>query len=80
MPKVSWNRPKPNYVKSLLTVYRKEAHMTYETLGKLVGCSAQNAKQNVNKPADMWRIRDLKRYCEALDVPIEDAVLAAIQK
>jgi hypothetical protein len=80
MPKVSWVKPKVNYLKCLLTEYRKAKNMTYEKLGKLVGCSAQNCKQQISKPADMWRIKDLKLYCEALDVPIEDAVLAAIQK
>ena len=80
MPKVSWAKPKPNYLRCLLTEYRKAKHMTYSDLAKLLGCSAQNCVQQICKKPEMWRIGDLKLYCEALGVPIEEAVLAAVRK
>ena len=80
MPKVSWNRPRVNHLAALLKTYKQAEHMTYEQLGKLVGCSAQNCVQQIAKPADMWTIKQIKLYCSALDVPVEDAVLAAVQK
>ena len=80
MPKVSWGKPKVNYLAALFRTYRKEKRMTSEQIGKLLGVSAVSVRAQMNKDAEKWRIGDLKLYCEALGIPIEDALAAAIQK
>ena len=80
MPKVSWVRPKVNYLAALLEAYKKDQRMTYDKLGKLIGCSGQNAKQQMARPADKWTVGQIKAYCDALNIPYEDAALAAVQK
>ena len=80
MPRVSWVRPKVNYLSALMETYKKERRMTYEKLGKLIGCSGQNAKQQMARPADKWTVGQIKLYCDALDIPYDEAVMAAIEK
>ena len=80
VPKVSWVKPKINHLAVLLDSYKRERHMTAEQIGKLVGCSGSNVRVQMSKPADQWQIGKLKLYCDALDIPYQDAVLAAIEK
>ena len=81
MPKVSWARPKVNYLSAMLKTYQKERRMTADQIGRLVGgVKGEAVRKQLAKPADMWRIRDLMLYCDALGIPYEDAVLAAVQK
>ena len=80
MPKVSWVRPKVNYLSALLKTYKKERRMTSEQLGKLLGVTGAQVRAQINKPADKWQIGRLKLYCDALGIPYEEAVIAAIQK
>ena len=80
MPKITWCKPKVNYLAALLNTYRKERRISADELGKMIGCTGSNVRDQIRKPADMWRIRDLKLYCDALGIPYEDALMAAIQK
>ena len=80
MPRVSWVRPKVNYLSALMETYKKEQRLTYDKLGKLIGCSGQNAKQQMARPADKWTVGQIKLYCDALDISYEEAVLSAVRK
>lgn len=81
MPRISWTKPKVNYLSAMLRAYQKERRMTADQIGRLVGgVKGEAVRKQIAKPADMWRIRDLKLYCDALGIPYEDAVLAAVQK
>lgn len=80
MPKISWTRPKVNCLSALLKTYKKERRMTSEQLGKLLGVTGAQVRAQINKPADKWQIGRLKLYCDALDIPYDEAVMAAIQK
>ena len=82
MPKVSWlkePKPKINYLAALFLAYRKARNITCEDVGKAVGCSAQNAAKQMNKPGPDWKIGQLVKYCDALGIPYIDALEAAIK-
>ena len=80
MPKVSWLKPKINHLKVLLSGYRAEQRLTFDELGERLGCSGQNVKQQMNRPAGKWRIEQIEKYCSVLGIPVEDALKAAVQK
>lgn len=80
MPKVTWCKPKVNYLSALIKAYKQERHLTADQIGKLVGCTGSNVRDQICKPAENWTIKQIKLYCDALGIPYEDAVLAAIQK
>lgn len=80
MPKISWVKPRVNYLVVLLSAYRQQRKMTFDQLGKKLGCSAQNVKQQMGRPAGKWKIEQILEYCDALGIPYEEALKAAIQK
>lgn len=81
MPKVTWRSPpKINYLAALFSAYRKERNMTSEDIAKKIGCTAQNVRVQLNKPAEDWNIKRLKQYCAVLNIPLEEALMAAAGK
>lgn len=80
MPKITWCRPKVNHLSVLLKTAKREKHMTDEQIGKLVGSASATVNGHLNKPADKWTIGQIKLYCNALGIPYDEAVLAAVQK
>lgn len=79
MPKVNWTR-KRNHLAELLRAYKQERKITSVVLGKTLGISPEAVRKQLTKPVDRWTIGQIKRYCDILSVPYEEAVLAAIQK
>ena len=80
MPKVTWRQPakvQVNELAALFRAYRKARGMTSEDIAAKVGCTAQNARVQMNKPAREWNIGQLLRYCDALDIPYDEALAAA---
>lgn len=80
MPKVTWipaRKPKINYLAALLRGYKLTAGLTSEQIGKMLGCTADNVRRQIGKPANQWNIGMLKRYCDVLGVPYEEAMIAA---
>ena len=80
MPKVKWIRPvKVNELAALFSAYRKARGMTSADIAAEIGCTAQNARVQMNKPGKEWNIGMLIRYCDALGIPYEEAFEAAIK-
>lgn len=52
MPKVTWRTPKVNYLAAMFSAYRKARGMSSADVAKKVGCSPQNVRVQLNKPAD----------------------------
>ncbi|MBS7403109.1 MAG: helix-turn-helix transcriptional regulator [Oscillospiraceae bacterium] len=77
MPKVTWRTPKVNYLAAMFSAYRKARGMSSVDVAKKVGCSPQNVRVQLNKPADQWNVGQLKKHCKALDIPLEEACRAA---
>lgn len=80
MPKVTWmNRspPKVNHLAALFRAYRKASGMTSTTIAAKLGCTADNARRNMNKPGRCWTVGDLCKYCDVLSIPYEEAFAAA---
>lgn len=82
MPKVMWMKPPPkvNYLAAVFRTYRKERGMTSEDIGKALGCSPENVRCQLNKPAEKWNIGQLLRYCDVLGIPYDVALHAAAHK
>lgn len=82
MPKVTWlkaAKPKKevNHLAMVLRGYKLASGLTSEELGKRLDCTADNVRRQIGKPANQWNIGMLKRYCDALGVPYEEAFSAA---
>ena len=83
MPKVKWiggqKRPrKPvNHLAATLRVYKSAAGLTSKDIAKRVGCTPENVRTQLNKPADQWQIGRLRQYCSIIGCPIEEALAAA---
>ena len=79
MPKVTWLKPKPkvNELSVLFAAYRKARNMTSAQIAEEIGCTAQNARVQMNKPGREWNIGQLLRYCDVLGIPYDEALAAA---
>ena len=82
MPKVNWIKPPPkvNYLAAVFRAYRKETGMTSADIGKALGCTPENVRCQMNKPADQWNVGQLMKYCDILHIPYDVAFAAAAQK
>lgn len=78
MPRVTWiNRPKVNELAALFRTYRTARNMTSAQIADRIGCTAQNARVQMNKPGRDWNVGMLLRYCDALGIPYDEALKAA---
>jgi len=79
MPKVTWIKPpvKTNELAALFRAYRKAKNMTSTQLAEKLGCTSQNVRVQMNKPGKEWKIGQLLKYCDALEIPYEEALNAA---
>lgn len=83
MPRVTWLKAavKPkrgvNHLAMVLRGYKLASGLTSEDLGKRLGCTADNVRRQIGKPADQWNIGALLRYCDELSIPYEEALSAA---
>lgn len=83
MPKVKWiggdKKPrKPvNHLAATLRGYKLASGLTSDEIGQRLGCSAQNVRHQMSKPAAQWQIGMLRKYCDAIGCPIEEALAAA---
>ena len=80
MPKVTWVRktpPKVNHLAALFRAYRKASGMTSAMIAAKIGCTADNARRNMNKPGKDWTVGQLCQYCDVLGIPYEEAFAAA---
>ena len=78
MPKLTWcyQKPEVNRLEMLLKAYEKAAGLNSAKMAVRLGCSADNVRAQLRKPADQWRIGMLKRYCEVVGCPLEEAFAA----
>ncbi len=77
MPRVRHLKPKFNLLAATLREYKRVSGMTSIDMAKKLGCTPENVRAQIAKPADKWRIGDLKRYCAVLGAPVEDVFQAA---
>ena len=82
MPKLTWMNRKPvkvNYLAALFREYRLLRGMPAAKVAEAVGCSEDNARCQMNKRPGAWNIEQLMRYCDALEIPYEDAFDMAVK-
>lgn len=83
MPKVKWinGQKKPrkpvNHLAATLREYRRASGLTSSEIAQRVGCSPENVRHQMAKPADQWQIGRLRQYCAIIGCPIEEALAAA---
>ncbi len=83
MPKVTWlgtgkKKPKPyNALAATLRGYKLASGLTSEQIGKKLGVTAENVRHQIGKPANQWNIGALKKYCDVIGCPYEEALAAA---
>lgn len=70
--------PPPNYLSELLKRYKKAQTITDDQLAEKFRTCRKTVNSRLNQNADDWNIGELRRYCEALNVPFSDA-MAAVQ-
>ena len=70
---MSKNQPKVNYLAALFRAYRKTTGLNSTMIGAKVGCTADNARRNMNKPGENWTIGSLLCYCDVLGIPRTEA-------
>jgi len=84
MPKVAWiggekrRKAKPvNHLAATLRGYKLASGLTSEEIAAKIGCSPENVRHQLCKPADQWQIGRLRQYCSIIGCPIEEALAAA---
>lgn len=79
MPRLRSLRPKRpvNHLAALLREHKRASGMTSEDLGRQLGCSADHVRHQIGRPADAWTVGQIKRYCDAIGIPYEEAFAAA---
>lgn len=82
MPELKWMRnpaPKINYLAGLFRTYRKATGMTAAMVAEEIGCSEENARCQMNKPAEQWSAGKLMNYCDVLGIPYWEAFEAIMK-
>lgn len=82
MPKLTWmnkSPPRVNYLAALLREYKRAAQRTSDDLAKELGCTPENIRGQIRKPAEKWTVGQLMIYCDLLQIPYEEAFSAAIK-
>ena len=69
--------PPPNYVAELFWRYAKAQQMNSSCIGQALGVSGSAVRHALSRPVVAWTIGEIYRYCNALNVPTEDALMAA---
>ena len=46
-------------------------------IGEALGMTPAAVRQQLRRPSDSWRIGTLRRYCEVLQCPLEEALKEA---
>ena len=79
MPQVKWIKPeKPvNHLRALFSAYRSANGLTSENVAAKLGCTPENVRSQWCKPTKSWKIGDLLRYCDAMGIPVAEALEAA---
>ena len=80
MPKVTWiSRPrKPvNYLAAVLREYKRAAGLTSAQIADMMECTPEHVRALLGKPADNWRIGQLKQFCDVIGCPYSEAFEAA---
>lgn len=82
MPKLTWMKKKPEikYLSALFTAYRQATGITSDQIGAQLGCTGDNVRAMLRRPGKMWRIGELFRFCEILNVPISEAIEAVTKE
>lgn len=68
--------PPENKLNTLMRRYMKAQGMTSQSVADLLGCSDANVRTALNKPPELWKAGDLKKYCIAINLPLSDALAA----
>lgn len=69
--------PPPNYIKELMQRYMKAQKLSTDFIGCKLGVSGAAVRHMINRPASAWTIDELRKYCNVLNIPLEDALKAA---
>lgn len=83
MPKVTWigaKKPKPkpfNALAAVLRGYKLASGLTADQIGKRLGVTGDHVKHMIARPADQWNIGALKRFCDVIGCPYQEALEAA---
>lgn len=83
MPKVTWigtkrRQPKPyNALAAVLRGYKLASGLTSAEIGDKLGITPEHARRLIGRPADQWNIGALKRFCDVIGCPYEEALSAA---
>ena len=82
MPRLSWTPPrKPvNHLAAVLREYKRASGLTSDEIGAKLGCSGENVRCQIGKPAAAWNIGKLLQYCDVLGIPYDVALQAAARQ
>ena len=79
MPKIKYIKPKRrvNYLAAVLREYKRAAGLTSAQIADVLECTPEHVRALLGKPADNWRIGQLKKFCGVIGCPIGEALEAA---
>jgi len=81
MPKVKWiggKKAKPfNALAAVLRGYKLASGLTSAEIGEKLGVTPEHARRLIGRTADQWNIGALKRYCDVIGCPYQEALEAA---
>lgn len=80
MPKLTWMKQSPpknvNHLAALLREYKRAQGITSAQMGAALGYVPETVRQQLRKPPESWKVMDLIRYCDLLQVPLDEAIEA----
>lgn len=84
MPKVKYiTKPEPsvpvNYLRALFAAYRKANGLNSEIVAERLHCAPETVRWQWAKPPKTWKIGQLMEYCDAMGIPIMEALEAAVK-
>lgn len=81
MPKIKYIAPKRrvNYLAAVLREYKRAAGLTSAQIADVLECTPEHVRALLGKPADNWRIGQLKKFCGVIGCPIGEALEAAVR-
>lgn len=79
MPKLTWMNKAPpvNVLSALFRERMRMQRIRSDDVGKAFGCTGDNVRAMLRRPAKKWKVGDIMTFCDAIGVSYEEAFDAA---
>lgn len=72
MPKTRFDTPKRDFPRELVLGRKAAAKLTADEIAKKMNINRSTFYYKLSCSSDTWTLKDIKGFCRALDIPIDE--------